>query len=266
MRTRFEDGFGSVSAVAGVLAEVASGATRGQLVHERDAAYEALSKFQQIDYQFQRARFKQVTGREMFDKVSDFDEKHDSLIKNLLATAREEGWLITNSSGVPQAQPSRFGLIKVSVVRDWFAEGRAPLHAKYAQALDDVLRGATDAAQPNAAHFSTPPGTAVEKVPSATSNRPTLTTREIAEAFNFLPMLKNALANVRKHSWLESARVTRGHPPVPATWCPLLVAEAIRHKKGHETALRHAFANSPLLLPWRDAWQEAIRERNAFGL
>lgn len=265
VKTRFEDGFGSVSAVAGVLAEVASGATRGQLVRERDAEYQALSEFQQIDHRFQRACFKQKTGLEMSDKVSDFDEQHDSLTKSLLATARQKGWLITNRSGVPQAQPSRFGLIKVSLVRDWFAEGRAPLHAKYAQALDDALRGDAEMAQPNVTRLLTPPDAANQLVQRAPSDKPTLKSGEIAQAFSFLPTLKNALANMKKHRWLASACVTRGDAPIPATWCPLLVAEAIRQKKGHESELRHAFANSPLLRPWRDAWQEAIRERNAFG-
>lgn len=248
VRTRFEDGFGSVSAVAGVLAEVASGATRGQLVRERDAEYEALSEFQQIDHRFQRARFKQVTGREMLDKVSDFDEQHDSLIQSLLATAREEGWLITNRSGVPQAQPSRFGLIKVSLARNWFAEGRAPLHAKYAQALDDALKRASE-----------------KEAQQVRSNKLTLKTGEIAKVFAFLPGLQRAMSDSNNHQWLLPAMVARGKPRHSSTWCPLDMAEAIAARKGCEQELRWAFANEPLLLPWRDAWQQKFKNRNAFG-
>jgi hypothetical protein len=105
------------------------------------------------------------------------------------------------------------------------------------------------------------------QTPNAATSATGLTTAQIAQAFSFVVGLKAKLGDVNNHKWLLPARQTKGQPPTPATWCPLLLADLLV-SKGAATLpnVNAAFTNVAALRAWRDAWQEARRERNAFGL
>lgn len=247
-KKRFEDGFGSVSTIATLLTEITFNATREQIERKEAQAIEAMSEFAKKEMAYLKASSLQLCGEDMTSKIREFDDRTAAFTKTILDTAQTVGWPITDRNGVPKTTLQRHGLVKVSLVRDWFAEGRAPLHAKYAQALDDALQDAIE-----------------KEAQQVRSNKLALKTGEIAKVFSFLSGLEKALSDVNNHQWLLRARVTRGRPRHAATWCPLEVAEAIAARKGHEHELRWAFANEPLLLPWRDAWQRKFKDRNAFG-
>lgn len=101
---------------------------------------------------------------------------------------------------------------------------------------------------------------------SVAATEPGLPTSQVAEAFSFVAGLKAKLGDVNNHQWLLPARLTQGRKPNPATWCPLRLAEILLSKgKASESDLSRAFVMVAALRPWRDSWQEAKRERNAFG-
>lgn len=247
-KNRFKDGFGTVSTVATLLTEITFSATREQIEREEAQAIEAMGEFAKKEMAYLKAQSLRVCGEDLTSRIREFDDRTAAITKAILDMAQTEGWPITDSNGFPKTTLQRHGLIKVSLVRDWFAEGRAPLHAKYAQALDNALQDASE-----------------KEAQQVRSSKLTLKTGEIAKVFSFLTNLQKAMSNVKKHQWLLPARVTRGRPRHAATWCPLEMAEAIRARKGYEQELRWAFANEHLLLPWREAWQEKLKDRNAFG-
>lgn len=247
-KKRFEDGFGTVSTLATLLTEITFSATREQIELEEAQGIEAMGEFAKKEMAYLKAQSLRVGGEDLTSRIREFDDRTAAITKAILDMAQTEGWPITDRNGFPKTTLQRHGLVKVSLVRDWFAEGRAPLHTKYAQALDDALQEAAE-----------------NESRQLRSNKLTLKTGEIAKVFSFLSGLEKALSDVNNHQWLVQARVTRGRPRHAATWCPLEVAEAIAARKGHERELRWAFANESLLLPWREAWQKKFKDRNAFG-
>ena len=134
-----------------------------------------------------------------------------------------------------------------------------PLSGSADDALPDVAR-----AQPEAqAELQTTESGNQSPPVASTAGLPTT---EIADAFSFVDRLKKKLGDVNNHQWLLPAQLTKGQRPTPATWCPLKLADILLSRgKASEEDLRRAFATRPTLHPWREAWQEARRERNAFG-
>ena len=102
------------------------------------------------------------------------------------------------------------------------------------------------------------------------NHRGFLTSPQLAEAFGGVKMTvkkwKTKLGDTENHRWLLPARRSKGTAPKPSTWCPVAFAHLLR-ERGPEVIdqqLSRAFL-SPALKPWMSEWQEATRERNAFG-
>lgn len=97
-----------------------------------------------------------------------------------------------------------------------------------------------------------------------------LPTGEIADAFDGIggrtsTQWRNALGDPRNHQWVLPARAVQGTAPTPSTWCPLKFACLLRDRGETVESLNRVFLEAPKLKPWRHDWQEAMRERNAFG-
>lgn len=93
-----------------------------------------------------------------------------------------------------------------------------------------------------------------------------LDTSAIAEAFSCIDGLRRKLSDANNHKWLIPARITQGVPPKPSTWCPLKLAKILLDRGASAEGLSRAFLKEVALKPWLTEWQEAKRERNAFGL
>ncbi len=264
--SRFADGFGSISAVAEVLTELLCRTTRAQTQIDDAARQEGLTEFGRFEDKYLNAVYRQITGQGLSTKTSAFSDKQQQMAESLLKIATQQGWAITDRDGMPQVPPRRFGYVDVCLVRDWFAQSRARNHAEFAQALSAALGEHEAKAQSNEPKkCEAAPRDAFMPMPPVAVTPEALDTREVVRAFKFIPKLKRALGDVNNHRWLESARVSLGRAPMPSTWCPVKLAEAISFRKGHEDDFSRAFLNDPVLRPWRDAWQEARRARNAFG-
>ena len=97
-----------------------------------------------------------------------------------------------------------------------------------------------------------------------------LKTPAIAEAFEGVDGLtakqwSDRLGDLNNHKWLTPARATQGKAPRPATWWPLKLGEILEARGIPFDALNRLFLNRRALKPWLPAWQEAKRQRNAFG-
>lgn len=104
-----------------------------------------------------------------------------------------------------------------------------------------------------------------ERQQSDTSGQ-SLTTSEIGLAFSFVPKLKAKLSDVNNHEWMHPALVSRGRAPKPNLWNPLLLAKLLLDRSmATQFDLNKAFRSDAKLKPWREEWQEIVRERNAFG-
>ena len=119
-------------------------------------------------------------------------------------------------------------------------------------------------------HATSAPAPAAESVP-VEALKPiglTLTTPELADAFDDIEVSaerwRKRLGDLRNHAWLALARATATKAPTPASWYPLKFAELLRERGATDDCLNRAFL-APALKPWRLKWQEARRERNAFG-
>lgn len=98
----------------------------------------------------------------------------------------------------------------------------------------------------------------------------TLKTGELAEAFDGIDGVgadkwRQWLGDLKNHSWLKPARATIGMAPNPATWWPLKFAELLLERGRPADSLNRAFLTVQALKPWLHDWQEARRERDAFG-
>jgi hypothetical protein len=137
----------------------------------------------------------------------------------------------------------------------WLLNGAEP-----APAGDAAVPLATIATEPAAAGPASVPLRAL---------RP-LTTRMIADAFNGINQVSAAqwlvwLGDLKHHGWLIPARAEKRPAPNSATWWPLKLAELLQKRGAEFDALNRCFLNAPALKPWLPAWQDARRERNAFG-
>ena len=97
-----------------------------------------------------------------------------------------------------------------------------------------------------------------------------LTTRKIADAFADIDgqtaqQWRDKLGDVNNHRWLLPARAARNSAPRPSTWWPLKFADLLGERGTTHDSLNRAFLGQPALKPWLAEWQEAKRERNAFG-
>ena len=97
-----------------------------------------------------------------------------------------------------------------------------------------------------------------------------LTTRKIADAFADIDgqtaqQWRDKLGDVNNHRWLLPARAARNSAPRPSTWWPLKFADLLEERGTTLDSLKQAFLHQPALKPWLAEWQEAKRERNAFG-
>lgn len=119
------------------------------------------------------------------------------------------------------------------------------------------------------------PPTAPQSVLSATepthSDGRTLTTPELADAFDGIDDVsaeqwRRRLGDLKNHAWLMPARANAGRAPRPSTWLPLRFAELLMERDVAFETLNRKFLTVPKLKPWLPAWQEARRDRNAFGL
>ena len=109
-------------------------------------------------------------------------------------------------------------------------------------------------------------GAQVKAVEAEREDRPPMESTPLAAAFWFVPNLDKKLANTAKHRWVLPARVRPGNQPIPATWDPVTLAEILVDKrKVSEDVLHRAFMTEETLKPWRHLWQEARKDRNAYG-
>ena len=97
----------------------------------------------------------------------------------------------------------------------------------------------------------------------------TMATGELADAFDGImdvtsQQWRKRLGDLSNHPWLKPARATQTAAPHPATWWPLKFAELLLERNASLESLNRAFL-APQLKPWLTDWQEAKRERNAFG-
>lgn len=265
IKRRFDGDFGTVAAVAEVLAEVSCRTTREQARHDDATTYDSLTELGKIEARSLNRIYSHYAGRNLSNRASDFADSQQAMASSILSIASQEGWLITDSNGLPQVPPRTFGHIDARKVRDWFAQARARNHADYARALSAALGESqsevpsSKPGDPAASDVATKPQRPVEDA------RPALETGDVAMAFSFVPKLQRALGDVNNHRWVLPARVRPGSQPTPATWCPLELAKVIVLRKGHESELNRAFLDNPVLRQWRSAWQEARKERNVFG-
>jgi hypothetical protein len=109
-----------------------------------------------------------------------------------------------------------------------------------------------------------------KKAGDAPADPPPLSTPRLAEAFDdtdnkSAKQWRRILGDVNNHHWLLDARADRGTAPRPTTWWPLKFAALLEKRGVTFDSLNRAFLTSPTLKPWLRHWQEARRERNAFG-
>lgn len=102
-------------------------------------------------------------------------------------------------------------------------------------------------------------------------NSSVLTTPELADAFDGIMGIdsnswRTKLGDINNHQWLLPARRFKGSAPKPSTWCPLEFARRLLERGASLDELNRRFVAEAALRPWRNAWQEEHRERNAFGL
>lgn len=265
LQHRFDGHFGTVAAVAEVLAEVSCRTTRDQARHDDATTYASLTDLGKIEARSLDRIYNHYAGRNPSNRASDFAESQQAMAASILSIASQEGWLITDSNGLPQVPPRTFGHIDARKVRDWFAQARARNHAEYARALSAALGELQSEVPSSKPGDLTASDVATKPQRPVGDTRPTLTTSEVAMAFSFLPKLQRALGDVNNHRWVLPARVRPGSQPTPAAWCPLELAKVIMLRKGHESDLNRAFLENPVLRQWRPAWQEIRKERNAFG-
>ena len=114
------------------------------------------------------------------------------------------------------------------------------------------------------------PAPAGAAVGAAVAGPSSLTTPQIADAFDGIGGLSakewsDKLGDVNNHQWLLPARAARGSAPRPSTWWPLRFADLLEKRGTTHDSLNRAFLGQPALKPWLAEWQEAKRERNAFG-
>jgi hypothetical protein len=181
--------------------------------------------------------------------------ERESLISRLVLAAEKQELRVRHPETLlPEVfndwpQPSSFALVcTVADVNAWLESQGVPYR----------LDANTHAAQQEADQDTRPPIVAAQAAG--------LPTPQIAEAFSFVLGLKEKLGDVNNHRWLLPARLTKGNRPTPATWCPLKLADLlVSNGSTNEQPINAAFVSSQALRAWRDEWQEARRERNAFG-
>ena len=97
-----------------------------------------------------------------------------------------------------------------------------------------------------------------------------LTTPQMADAFEGIDgqtakQWREKLGDTKNHQWLLPALHARGSAPTPSTWWPLEFARVLQGRGATFENLNGAFLTVPVLKRWLPEWQEAHRERNAFG-
>lgn len=139
---RFQDGFGSISAVAAVLTEVIFGMSLEEAREADKTSFEALSESGKRDAKLLSGSAFRRYPPELRPSTheSRFAEKQRELITILLTIAAQEKWGVTDSSGVPQIPPRSFGVMDVRLVRDWFGHSKGPNHLAFAEALTQALQ------------------------------------------------------------------------------------------------------------------------------
>lgn len=267
---RFKDGFGSISAVAAVLAEVICGMSLVEARQADKASFGALSERDKHEARWHDLELRRYPELRPSTRESRFGDKQRELTTALLAIAAKEGWIITDGDGVLQIPPRAFGVMDVRLVRDWFGQSKGHNHLAFAEALTQALQGHCN-------HGVVPLDAAVVpgerpansevclRDPECRGQREGLTTGQIGAAFAFLPRLKKWLGETKHHKWVLPAQLSKGAPPVHATWCPVELAKLLVKHKDVEMQLNEAFLTNPMLRRWLAKWQEDRRERNAFG-
>lgn len=97
-----------------------------------------------------------------------------------------------------------------------------------------------------------------------------LPTGEVADAFDGIAgktstQWRNTLGDAQNHQWVLPARAVQGTAPTASTWWPLKFARLLQDRGATVESLNRVFLAAPKLKPWLHHWQEATRERNAFG-
>lgn len=138
---RFKDGFGSISAVAAVLAEVICGMSLVEAKQADKASFDALSKRDKVEAGYLDLALRRYPELRSSTRESRFADKQRELTTVLLTIAAQEKWGVTDSDGVPQLPPRAFGVIDVGLVRDWFGQSKGTNHLAFAGALTQALEG-----------------------------------------------------------------------------------------------------------------------------
>lgn len=129
-------------------------------------------------------------------------------------------------------------------INDWLTADGFAKHVRWPEPM-----------APTAAHEATEPHGQPMPLPTNT----------IAQLFDGIHFAQERwVKNIGQAKWLASANRGKGEQGgVPATWCPLTIAQLVyarekgtRAKQKTLASLNNRFRNNPVLKPWKDSWDD----------
>ena len=209
---------------------------------------------------------------ERFEGIDDEDELNEDELGKLGRNGADAKEVLREAHRLRLVAVQRFGINIAKV-------GEPPTLQ-----LDDASTDEAAAWLLNDAHQETVAAAAVVHMPAGVDadsvagtspqpheGPPALKTPEIADAFDGISghsaqQWRDMLGDMNNHQWLKAALATQGKAPRPSTWWPLKFADLLLERGATRESLNRAFVNAPKLKQWLPNWQQAKRERDAFGL